>query len=58
MYFLMSRKDCSVLSTLYLTTWCRICAGVFMRLVKIDFVSTINSLMEGKVIAYYRIIMP
>jgi hypothetical protein len=39
-------------------TWLRICAGVFMPLVKIDFVSAINLLMEGKVIAYYRIKMP
>jgi len=58
LYFLMSKKDCSVLSTLYLTTWCRICAGVFMLLVKIDFVSAISVLVEGKVIAYYLIKMP
>jgi len=32
-------------------TWCRISAGVFMPLVKIDFVSAVNLLMEGKVIA-------
>lgn len=58
MYFLMSNKDCSALSTMYLMTLCRICAGLFMPLVKIDFVSAINVLMEGKAIAYYRIKMP
>jgi len=39
-------------------TWCRINAGVFMPLVKIDFVSAINVLMDGKAIAYYRIKLP
>lgn len=58
MYFLMSKKDCNVLSTLYLMTWCRICVGMFMPLVKIDFVSAVNLLLEVKVIAYYRIKMP
>ena len=39
-------------------TLCRICAGVFMTLVKIDFVSAVNLLMEGKVVAYNGIKMP
>ena len=58
MYFLMSKKERIVLPTLYLMTWCRICAGVLMCVVKTDFVSAINLLMEGKIIAYYRIKMP
>ena len=39
-------------------TWCTVCTTVFMALVKIDFVSAVNLLMDEKVIVYYLIKMP